>query len=123
MRELLFRNLTTQGAHRRDLFISEVVTQGDTVIKTQRRSVYFIKDCVQVDSPSNPVQLKRLNEDAETKKKHFYVIKKHDTTTGEDKLYCKVDGFLYVVLGNYVYLVAYENSFKIDVKKKELSAS
>jgi len=121
MRELLFKNLTSGNAHRRDLFISEMVTQGNVVIRTQRRSVYFVKNCTKVKDVSNLDELKKLNDNGELKKRHFYVIKKHNNQTGEDGLFCKVRGFLYVVVGNSVYLIEFINAFKINVKKGELS--
>jgi len=58
-----------------------------------------------------------LGKDSKTTKRHFHVIRRCDSKTGENRLFCKVHGLLYVVMGNYVYLIAFTNSFMIGMKK------
>lgn len=109
--------MTSKDAHRRVLVMAETVQKGKFMIETQRRSAYKVEDCIRIQSQSDLDNLRNSDKNNASQKRHFYVIKKHNSRTGEEILYCKVRGFLYVVVGNYVYQVAFLNSFKIDVKK------
>ena len=66
---------------------------------------------------SGPKVLKKTSRNNSFGKRHFYVIKKHNARTGEDKLFSSVNGLLYVVIGNFIYLVAFHNSLKIGLRK------
>jgi len=71
------------------------------------KSRFHIKDAVDIKS------LKKQAKTGSIQKRHIQVVRKRDSITGEHKLYCKVKGLLYVVIGNYVYLISFTNSFKI----------
>lgn len=120
MREVLFKNLTSQDAHRRHVVVSEILTQDGMIIETQRRSTYFLKNRIHVKDLSNLNNLKDQDKKHKPQKRHFRLIKKHNSRSGEDKLFCKIRGLLYAVMGNYIYLIAFTNSFKITLKKSTI---
>jgi len=117
MRELLFKNLTSCNTHRRILKMSERVAHNGVEIMTLRRCTYLLKERIHVKSKKDIGKLKMLGKNSKTTKRHFHVIRRCDSGTGENRLFCKVDGLLYIVMGNYVYLIAFTNSFMIGMKK------
>ena len=117
---MLFKNLMSDDAKRRQLILRETINEGDTFIKTQKRCTYFVKNCIQAGSLGEPNNFKKIKEKAALPKRHYYVIKKHDSRSGEDNLFCRIDGSLYVAIGTRVYVIGFRSSFNIDVKKHPL---
>jgi len=113
MRELLFKNLSSQGARRRIVCMSETITQDGLEVTTQRRSAYQLKDRIPIKDLQNSEELRKYKEAKRKEMKHFYVIRRRDEKTGE-KLFCKARGCLYVVAGNYLYLVELTNTLPIS---------
>ena len=118
MRELLFKNMTSHNSQRRLLRMSEVITQGGVVMETQRRTVYAVESCLHINNSYDLDRLKKLQKTDQSEMRHVYIIKKHNAKTGKDTLLYRVKGFLYVVVRERVYRIAFANSFKIDVKKQ-----
>lgn len=116
MREMLYKNLTDLDSRKRDLSIREVVEKNGITARTEKRCIYFIRDIICIKDPSDVERLKSLRETNNAwKKRHFHVLRKHDSGTGEDKLICKVAGTLYAVMGRYAFCVAFIHSLKIDL--------
>ena len=117
MREILYKNLTGSDNKRRDLCIREVITREDFMATIERRCIYFVREKVYIEDPNNLDSLKVLKKSKDVwKKKHFHILRKHDTQTGEDKLTCKVAGTFYAIVGHYVFCIAFVHSFKIDLE-------
>ena len=117
MREVLYKNLTNTENRKRDLCIREIVAKDGVIATIERRCIYFVREKVYVKDPNNLEALKVFKEaDDAWKKKHFHILRKHDTDTGEDKLICKVAGTLYAIVGHYVFRIAFVHSFKIDLE-------
>jgi hypothetical protein len=87
------------------------------VMITQRRTAYAVKDCLHIKDLHDLADLRKRQKKDEAGSRHVYVVKRHNTKTGEDKLFCKIRGFLYLVLGDRVYRVAFINSLQIGVRK------
>jgi len=121
MREVLFKNLIPQNTGGRCLILSETTTKGNLVISTKRRSSCSVKESIPIKSLSNLDALKRLKKKTSPQKRHCYVIKKHDSKTGEDKLFCKIHGYLYIVMADCVHLVSFVNSFNLNVRKMKFN--
>lgn len=116
MREILYKNLTNIDNRKRDLCIREVVEKGGITARVEKRCIYFVRDIICIKDPSDVECLKSLRETNDARKKrHFHVIRKHNSDTGEDKLICKVAGTLYAVMGRCVFCVAFMHSFKINL--------
>ena len=116
MREILFKDLTGADHRKHDLCIREVITRNDFMATVERRCIYFVRDCVYVDNPAVMSKFECINGNNDVwKKKHFHILRNHDSKTGDDKLVCKIAGTLYAVAGHYVFCIAFIHSFKIDL--------
>lgn len=114
MREMLFKNMTSWKDRKRDVFVEEVVTRNGVKAKTTRRCLYFIKKKVRVESPNDIKKLTGIKADPEADKKHFHVLKQHDSNLGTDKMMCKVAGTFYAMINNYLYCIAFVHTYRIS---------
>ena len=116
MREILYKNLINDDKLKQDLCIREVIMRDDFMAKIERRCVYFVRERVYIDDPSNLDKLKGLKDSKDAwKRKHFHILRNHDSESCEDRLLCKVAGTLYAIVGHYVFCIAFVHSFKIDL--------
>lgn len=113
MRELVFKNLTSEDRLKRDVFVEEVVEKDGVQAKTTRRCLYFIKEKVLVKGPADMQKISDMKMETEKYKKHFHVLKEHKTSLGEDKLMCKVAGTFYAMVNQYLYCIVFVHTFKI----------
>ena len=122
MREIVYKNLTGDHNKKRDLCIREVVARDDFTATIERRCRYFVREKVYIENPTNLDKLKDLKKkDNVWKKKHFHILRKHNSNTGEDKLICKVAGTFYAIVEHYVFCIAFVHSFKIDLEALSLN--
>lgn len=116
MREIVFKHLTAKDHKKRDLCVREIVSKDGVMATIERRCIYFIVEKFYIEDPNDIEEFKTLKSGGEAwKKRHFHILRRHDSTTGEDKLICKVAGTLYAVVSNSVYYIAFFHSFKIDL--------
>lgn len=116
MRKILYKNLTGNNNRKRDLCIREIVTREGITAKIERRCIYFVREKIHIKNPNNLDELKVLKKTENGwRKKHFHILRNHDSDTGEDRLICKVAGAFYAIVGHYVFCIAFVHSFKIDV--------
>lgn len=115
MREIVYKNLTGKD-NKKNLSIRELVSKDGVLARIERKCTYFIRDKVYVEDPNDIEPLKMLkDENSLWKKKHFHIIRKHDSYTGEDSLACKVAGNFYAIVGKYIFSIAYVHSFKMEL--------
>ncbi len=116
MREIVYKNLTANDNKKRDLCIREIISRDDFLATIERRCLYFVRKKVYVEDPKDLKKLEALKMDDDAwKKKHFHILRNHNTATGEDKLICKLAGTFYAIVKNYVFCIAYVHSFKVDL--------
>jgi len=113
MKEVLFKNLTSEDASRKLLSMSETTSQDGMNIMTYRRCTYRLKKRIRI---SNFHNLKEYGENKQAPKKHFYIIKKRNSMTGEEKLFYGSKGMLYIVTEDYLYQIAFTNLLKVNMK-------
>jgi hypothetical protein len=122
MREVVFKNLTSINSRKKDIFLQEVFEKDGITAKTERRSLYFVKDIMRLDQPGDLQNwLAKQGETGMVNKRQFYIFKQHSDSPGEDKLICKIFGNFYAVVDNSVYMIAFLQSFKIRFSKKALT--
>lgn len=114
MRTLLFSNMTTWDKNKRDIYVKESVEKDGILANTSRRCLYFIKERVKIDDPSDLKQIAALKLNEEKNKRHFYVLKEHYSEEGIDKLMCKVAGTFYAMVNDYLYCILFVHTFKIS---------
>lgn len=114
MRDILLKVITSIPSRKQDLTVRESVEQNGFITTTERRCRYFIVNKVQIDDLNDIEKLAKIKLAAEPyQKRHYYVLREHNSKNGTDKLLCKASGLFYVVYGKYVYGVVFIHSFKI----------
>ncbi len=121
MREVVFKNLTSAQARKKDTFLKEVFERDGVVAKTERRSFYFIKSVNHLKSDEELQEWASLHDDSkEPSKRHFHIMKEHSDALGVDKFICKILGTFYAVIDRDIYTIAFLHSFKTSFVKTSL---
>ncbi len=119
MREIVFKNLTSQDRRRRDLFISETVLENGVQTTTQRRSIYMIKNH---STYKNSAELNKFANQTQCQdgknSRHIFILKKHDSKSKKDTFICDVVGTFYIVVNEDIYTVAFKHSFEVDFEER-----
>ncbi len=113
MRELVFKNLTSEDKRRRDLYISETLDKNGVKTITRRHSVYIIGKRSKVKDEKELMQHK-IQAPTNTTNRHVFIFKKRKTKLKKDSCICEVVGKFYAVVKNDLYSVAFKHSFEID---------
>lgn len=114
MRDIVFKALTSKTSKKQDICVQEAIERDGVLSRSERRCRYFIMGKTHVESADDIDKIAQTKfSDARYPKKHYYVLKIHDSERGEDKLFCKIAGMLYAISGNDIYCIAYVHSFKI----------
>lgn len=121
MREVVYKNLTSPGFRKKDIFIQEVFEKDGVTAKTERRCFYFIKSITHLDKPDDLQSWMAKQSGPEAiNKRQFYIFKRHSDVSGEERLVCKILGNFCAVINDFVYTIAFLHSFKILFSKKDL---
>ena len=114
MRDIIFKALTSKSSKKQDVCVQEAIEKDGILAKTEKRCRYFIMDKVHVDNIEDAGKLSEAQfNNVPYKKRHYYVLKIHNSETGEDRLLCKIAGTFYAVFGKDIYCIAYVHSFRI----------
>ena len=121
MREVVYRNLTSAHSGKKDVLLKEVFERDGVTAKTERRSFYFIKELVHLNSDEElQAWVGSQNNRSEPAKRHFHIMKEHSDALGTDKFVCKILGLFYAVLERDIYTIAFLHSFKINFTRGSL---
>jgi len=116
MREIVYKNLTGKDKNRRDLYVKELVSKDGVLARIERKCSYFIRKKIYIEDPNDLESLNLLKRSKNAwKKKHFHVLRRHNSNTGEDTLICKVASTFYAIVGHYVFCIAFVHQFKMDL--------
>ncbi|MFA6320787.1 MAG: hypothetical protein WCY36_02885 [Candidatus Omnitrophota bacterium] len=122
MREVVYKNLTSIGSRKKDIFLKEVFEKDGLTAKTERRCFYFIKDIRHMETDE---ELKKwLAAEGESKglnKRQFHIMKEHNDAHLEDKIICKILGTFYAVINKSIYTIGFMHSFKVRFVKPSLA--
>ena len=118
MRDVVYKNLTSGDARKKDIRLKEVFERDGVIATTERRSFYFIKDLALMKSDEDLKKWMTFKDKGgDPAKRHFHMLKEHNEMTGVDKFICKIFGVFYAVLDRRIYTVAFLHSFKISLWK------
>ena len=101
MRNILFKNITSQDRRQRVLASSEFMDQKGIRSCIHRHLVCRIEDMTTAD-----YVLPRPD---------LYVIRKQDTRFRLEHFYCRIKGQTYLAINEKVYLVAFIHSLRIEL--------
>lgn len=120
MRELIFKNLTTQASKKRDISVKEVTERNGLVSSTTKRSIYFIRGIHKVKSKDELKSwLDKRKNDSNLNKKFFHILRNCSSKNKEDKLICKMRGSFCIISGNVIYNIVFIHSIRIQIHKSE----
>jgi hypothetical protein len=118
MREVVFKNLTSINARKKDIFLQEVFERDGVKAKTERRCFYYIKDILTLNSQEDLQEwVAKQNQSGPITKRQFYIFREHSDSSGEDRILCKILGTFYVVVDSAVYTIAFLHSFRARFTK------
>lgn len=101
MRDLLFKNLTSNDKKRRIIASSEISNNQGVRSIIRRHFVCLIKE----------IKDNRLPKPL----RHLYVLKEHNSREQKEKFFCKIKGSVYAVNNDKLYLILFMHSLKIDL--------
>lgn len=121
MREVLFKNLCSVQAHKKDILLKEVFERDGVTARTERRSFYFIKNIMHLASEEELNRWVNAQDGKnEPVKRHFHILKEHSDMLGVDKFMCKIFGTFFAVVDHDVYTIAFLHSFKVCFARTSL---
>jgi hypothetical protein len=102
MRDLLFKNLTSQDKKRRIIASAEIADKQGVRSIIYRHFICILKEIEdhKIERPSPSV----------------YVFKEHNSRQHEEKFFCRVKGSIYAVNQGKLFLILFMHSLKIDLK-------
>lgn len=101
MRDLVFKNITSNQKKRKILCTYEATEQGGVATRIKRSFVYIVKNAQDDKSPA-PLP-------------HLYLLKIKDTRTREEKFLCRIKGSLYTASDNRMFRVIFSHSLSINL--------
>ena len=118
MREVVFKNLWSAQAHKKDILLKEVFERDGVVARTERRSFYFIKEVKHLTTDEELNKWVNIQDSkVSPAKRHFHIMKEHSDSYGTDKFICKILGTFYAVVDRDIYTIAFLHSFKVSFIK------
>ncbi len=113
MRELVFKNLTSENKLKRDLYLSETTEKNGVKTITKRHSMYYVDSHKKIDGANELKEIK-ANIPTNVPKRHVFIFKKQDTRNKKDTFVCDIVGKFYAVVKDELYSIAFKHSFEID---------
>ena len=120
MRDILYKNLTSQDHHRRDIFLSETFVQHGVTTMTQKHFIYPVQGHSFIDKPAKLQAWIKKFAGKGPRLKDLSVLKTYDSKMGEEKFEVKIMGNLYVLREQALYNVDFTQVFKIDRRGENL---
>ena len=102
MRNLLFKNLTSEDRRRKIISSTETADKQGVRSIIRRHFVYMIKELNKGDKIKQP-------ESA------VYVLKEHNTTEQKERFFCKIKGSIFAVKNDKLFLILFIHSLKINL--------
>lgn len=99
MRELLFKNLTSQDKRRRVIASSEVSDNQGIHTVVRRHFVYLVREI--------------KGKGTQRPKPYLYVLREHNNTSQTEKFFCRLKASVYAVYQGKLYLILFMHSLKI----------
>ena len=102
MRDLLFKNLTSQDRRRKIISSTEVLDKQGVHSIIHRHFVYSIKEIVKGS---------KIKQGAPV----VHVFKEHNTKEQKERFFCKVKGGIFAVKNNRLFWIQFIHSLKINL--------
>ena len=105
MRDLLFKNLTSNDHRRKIITSSEFVDKQGVCSIIRRHFICMVKEIGPGYNIAKPAP-------------YLYVLKNHNTKEQREKFFCKIKGSICAVNEGRLFLIVFMHSLKIDLVAK-----
>lgn len=112
MRDILFKNLTSNTKNRKIIASSEVVDKQGVHSVIHRHFVYIVREVQDKNNLIKPSP-------------YLYVLKEHNNKEQKEKFFCRIKGSVYMVKDDKLFLILFMHSLRINltaVAKNSLSS-
>lgn len=111
MRDLLFKNLTSQDKKRKIIASSEIVDKQGMRSVIQRHFICIVKEINPGLARKSGVNDNKLQRPLP----YLYVLKEHNTREQKEKFFCRIKGSIYAVGNGRLFLILFMHSLKINL--------
>jgi len=101
MRDLIFKNLTSQDKKRRILISSEIMDKDGVRSIIRRHFVCIVREIQDTGHKEKPLP-------------YLYILKEHNSKEQREKFFCRIKGSLYAVNNGRLFLILFTHSLKIN---------
>lgn len=101
MRDLVFKNLTSDDRKRKVISSSEITENQGVRSIVHRHFLYIVKE----------VQAERLQKCAN----HIYILKERNASEKKERFFCKIKGCIYAVSDGKLFSIIFIHSLKINL--------
>jgi hypothetical protein len=103
MREIIFKNLTSQRPWYRDISISEIITEVDRLTELRRGAMWIVERATHISLEPT----------------HFYVLRKEDSRTGEFAFCYETHSMSFIAAGNNIYRITQVSYHNLKIKSQK----
>jgi len=108
MRDLLFKNLTSEDKKRRIISSSEISDKEGVHSVIHRHFACVLEEVKDVSAVQKPAP-------------YLYVLKENNTKDCRQKFFCRIKGSIFAVSEGRIYLIIYMHSLKINLRNQHKS--
>jgi len=101
MRDLLFKNFTSDDKKRKILASSEIMDKQGVRSIIHRHFICIVKE-IKDKSLGQPLP-------------YLYVLKEHNTREQKEKFFCRIKGSIYAINNGRLFLILFTHSLKINL--------
>ena len=102
MRDLLFKNLTSDDRRRKIIASSEIMEKQGVRSIIRRHFICMVKEVEEGRHIEKPLP-------------HLYILKEHNTKEQKERFFCKIKGSVCAVNKGKLFLIIFMHSLKIDL--------
>ncbi|MDD5439923.1 MAG: hypothetical protein PHS37_07035 [Candidatus Omnitrophica bacterium] len=115
MREVVYKNLYSQKAHKREVCIEEIIQENGCKSRTLKKSLYFVQSICTLGSEEEFNSWLKQKEAQENPKRNFHIMKIHSDIHNVNTVICKAKGAFYIVSGREVYNIVYLHLLRMEI--------
>jgi hypothetical protein len=113
MKKVLYRDILGSNPRKHEVSVEEIIGRRSGWVSKKKICKFFVKETFLSEDVEELREWIRVNQKKATKNCH--IMRKADTSTGENKVVCKVLGDFFVVWGKTAYRIVYVNEIRIEL--------
>lgn len=116
MREILIKSKTADNHKRKNLSITEIISQDGFVARAEKKYCYYVSEQNGYVDPEKVKSWMDTNmENMQKKDRHVSIRKTFDAKTGIGQMIYRVIGSFYVVQNLHLFAVVFMHTIKFDI--------